>query len=142
MGYGSSYMKDLVGKVITEIWISPDSESIVFVDGNREPHGFYVDGDCCSYSWINDLLGVDALLGQNVLKIEDMEDTEIDNGDEYDCLQQYGVKFTTERGYFDLIHRNSSNGYYGGSLCGSENMVVTDDMIRVTKDWSSEGEPD
>ncbi len=35
---------------------------------------------------------------------------------EYDCLQFYGYKITTDKGDATIEFRNSSNGYYGGSI--------------------------
>jgi hypothetical protein len=34
----------------------------------------------------------------------------------FDVLQFYGVQLVTDKGYFKLEYRNSSNGYYGGNL--------------------------
>lgn len=35
---------------------------------------------------------------------------------EYDYLQDYSLKITTDKGVCDIIYRNESNGYYSGYL--------------------------
>lgn len=56
--------------------------------------------------------------------------------DEYenDYLQYYGVQINTDKGAFTLEYRNSSNGYYGGSLGESE---VHTQKKPILGDWSS-----
>lgn len=33
-----------------------------------------------------------------------------------ECIKYYGFKITTSKGHIIIDYRNSSNGYYGGSL--------------------------
>lgn len=80
---------------------------------------YAAEGDCCSRSWFNHLSGLDALLGQTVIAVQVKPMSEIPgtgDGWESDELKIYGWTLTTPRGYVDLEMRNSSNGYYGGSI--------------------------
>jgi len=112
-------MKDnvLIGKTLTGIKVANDKEAILFqtTDGDLIVR---VDADCCSHSWVESIelpaLGFPAL----VTAAEDLglNKPGVDTGD-YEYLQFYGFKISTDRGEIVIDYRNSSNGYYGGSLC-------------------------
>lgn len=106
----------LVGKTLTGIKIASDREALLFEtsDGNAIVK---TDADCCSHTWIEHIelpaLGFPA----TVLSVEDLDlPGSDDNHPEHDCLQVYGCKIVTDRGEIIIDYRNSSNGYYGGSL--------------------------
>jgi hypothetical protein len=104
-----------VGKTITGMKIATDKEALLIqcTDGD---HIVKVDADCCSHTWIEHIelpaLGFPAL----VTAVEDLdlnkEPTETDG----DYIQFYGCKIVTDRGEIVIDYRNSSNGYYGGSI--------------------------
>lgn len=79
-------------------------------------------GDCCSSSWFEHLAGVDALIGEKVLRVVEREmpgcltDGKDEHGEDHESLQYYGWTLETAKGRCDLEMRNSSNGYYGGSI--------------------------
>jgi hypothetical protein len=108
----------LVGKTINAVKIAKDREAMLFsmADGDCVVR---TDGDCCSHTWIEDVelpaLGFPA----KVLAVEDLdmpkgEKTKTENYEEE--MQYYGCKIVTDRGEIVIAYRNSSNGYYGGSL--------------------------
>lgn len=133
---------------VSNIWRSPNN-TIVRFDfinyGLRQYLAFAVDGDCCSFSWINNLTGVANLLGEEIIEIlEKPEESLTANapskspGEEDDVIQYYGYTFKTAKGSFDLEFRNSSNGYYGGSLSRIDRNLTTEEissMIEVTEDF-------
>lgn len=132
-------MSSLVGKTIRKVFISrAEDVLIVFHD---EGHCYYETyGDCCSETWIADLVGVENLLGHKVLEVEDVAMEDVDDGrtrQEYD--QFFGIKIVTTGGYVDIIYRNSSNGYYGGSLyeVTSDRGFDLSDMAEITEDYSA-----
>jgi hypothetical protein len=109
-------MKELIGKKIIELLVSEGESELVFVT-NEGTIWYHVEGDCCSNSWFADVTGVSALLGAVVAAAEDvpLDSYDVNDGrgrDESDCA--YGYKLTTDKGYVDIVFRNSSNGYYGG----------------------------
>ena len=81
---------------------------------------------------------------------DDDEDEDEDEEDGYsDVIKHYGYTVTTPMGYFDILFRNSSNGYYGGSLDLVDDEEGSwrdkpDSETKwevVTKDWSADGDP-
>lgn len=137
-------MQELVGCVINVIYISDDHTTLVFgVDIRNKESKFLIYeayGDCCSSSWFNDLTGVEALLERKVVSVESVELPDIQTDSEYELIQAYGYKITTSKGYCDLVFRNSSNGYYGGSLELEENPKFdpTRNWFKIMDDWSAD----
>lgn len=112
----------LIGKTVVKLFIANDKQALKFELDTGESLVVRADGDCCSYSWIENIQGVEQLLGSEVVSVEDVDgihDSVSDDkfeGEEYEYLQFYGCKITTLKGYALIDYRNSSNGYYGGSL--------------------------
>lgn len=111
----------LIGKIVHAVFISEDGGAIRFdLNGGDETIIARADGDCCSHSWIEEIQGVEQLLGSPVVSVEDVTLREPEDktaGPEYgDYTQFYGCKITTQKGYAMIDYRNNSNGYYGGSL--------------------------
>ena len=106
----------LVGRVIIEIKIAADKEAILFVTDQGEVIA-KCDADCCSHTWIEHVelpaLGFPATVIQ-ADNLDMNKDAQCD--DEYECLQFYGFKITTDKGEIVIDYRNESNGYYGGDL--------------------------
>ena len=108
----------LIGKTITDLLIADDREAMLFKtqDGDIVARCY---GDCCSHTWLEDIelpaLGFPAV----VLSVEDLDmptglPTKTKNYEEE--MKYYGCKIVTDRGDIVVAYRNSSNGYYGGSL--------------------------
>lgn len=80
-----------------------------------------VEGDCCSYSWVEHVTIPPGIEGKVITGIKELpvgpdDNTLDDNG--YDYIQVYQTSFVTDAGEIILEYRNSSNGYYGGYLTG------------------------
>lgn len=134
--YGECVMQNLVGRKVRKLFVSDDQTVLVFKLGRGEAL-YECEGDCCSYTWVADIVGVDRLLGQTVLKAEWMEVEAVEDGrsrQEEDAF--YGIKLTTTGGYVDIVYRNSSNGYYGGWM-GRRDTAYTDKLIEITEDYSA-----
>lgn len=139
-GYNNTCcMNDLVGCKINQVAISSD-EQILVVWHNQGKSVYVTYGDCCSETWIADIVGVSALIGHTVLSVEDVQVEEVDDGrGRQDVDQFFGIKITTTGGYCDLVYRNSSNGYYGGDLSRGDETLLTKDvkLITLTDDFSA-----
>lgn len=108
--------KNLVGKKIIQVNME-DKQYLTFQTKDSSDFTFQAYGDCCSYSWIEHVSGLDALLGQEVLEFEEISMGEVQHDNKhYDCLQSYSYKLKTAKGVFEVELRNDSNGYYGGDL--------------------------
>lgn len=108
-------MNPLIGQKVTAVYLLEDGHAIRFhVEGIEEPIVVPTYGDCCSHTWIESIDDPAALLGV-VSAVEDLTLRE-DEEKEGDCTRFYGCKITTDKGAAVIDYRNSSNGYYGGSL--------------------------
>lgn len=132
----------LLGKKITGMQVSDDDAYLRFdTDAGRVL--FFADADCCSETWFADITGVDALLGGRVLEVDEVDIGVVhDDRGRQDEDVAYGVKLRTDKGYADIVFRNSSNGYYGGGLRLITDYldwpVPTDDTFTpITADWSA-----
>ena len=109
---------DLIGKTIVEMKIAKDKEAILFVCEDGERLIAKVDADCCSHTWIESIempaLGLPFTIS-GCFDLDIGKDSISD--DEYECLQFYGAKITTDKGDIVIDYRNESNGYYGGDIC-------------------------
>lgn len=113
---------NMLNRIIQEVVLSQDKESIMFrfVDGFQRSFG--VGEVCCSHSWIEHLELPQDYIGATLLRVEEGEDVvpwdghTCDNSCGHDVLQVYNTKFHTDRGTITLEYRNDSNGYYGGYL--------------------------
>lgn len=119
---GPIVLSALVGHQITEVWWSSEDVTFVTPDGNAR---YEVEGDCCSHSYLHDLIGLANLMAGPVTQVEAVSLGEADlscsccrNGE---CIEQYGYRIFTMHPHWGecttvLSFRNDSNGYYGGSL--------------------------
>lgn len=125
---------DIVGRTIKSIHIGGD---YLFFNTDDGVFRYVVDADCCSNTWINDLTGVSNVLGKQVTAVDDIEaGDDVWDGD-YELTQFYAKEFRTTGGVLTVCYRNSSNGYYGGSLVGPDIAeFVPESMPALTEDWS------
>lgn len=117
---GFEMTKIFAGHRVDKIFLKADGEDAIRfeIEGNRH-NDFWCEGDCCSESWISDLIGVENIIGAVVSHVECKELPDYNCKDGRGRQEEdevYGFTFKTDKGDFDLIFRNSSNGYYGGWL--------------------------
>lgn len=115
-GYSNNAPKweSLIGKTIQSFKWDKDKIILHFDDGNEITGEAF--GECCSITWLESIDLPNNIAG-TLISIEDipMPNQPYDK-DQYDCLQFYGVKIVTSKGSAVIDYRNSSNGYYGGSI--------------------------
>jgi hypothetical protein len=125
---------DMAGSTIASIHRGDD---YLYFTTDKGVFKFVVDADCCSHTWINDLTGVPNVLGKQVTAVEDIEAPSPIDNDGGDYIQFYAKEFRTTGGVLTVCYRNSSNGYYGGSLEGPYKAeFVPAGFSSVTDDWS------
>ena len=111
-------MNILVGKIITAIYLSKDKCDIRFDIAEQDaPIIANSYGECCSSTWIENVENPEFAVDSVVATAEEMElNKPAEENSEFDYLQFYGFKIETAKGTCVIDYRNSSNGYYGGSL--------------------------
>lgn len=108
----------LIGKNIVDVKVASDNESMLFVTDQGDKFVARVDADCCSHTWIESIEMPALGLPFTIIACDDLDmNKEPLENEDYECLQFYGAKITTDRGDLVIDYRNSSNGYYGGSIC-------------------------
>lgn len=130
-GGGFGQFIPLAGRKLVGVSVENDKSVLVFRFDDGEVR-YNAEGDCCSSSWIehiempNDLAGAEIVSVGEAPVIDATDDDkqnpkrtpyyEGDENREYECLQVYQTVFGTTKGDIAVEYRNSSNGYYGGSL--------------------------
>ena len=103
----------LVGRTILSAKVSDDNSSIVLETDQGEVIGDCY-GDCCSQTWIEHL-ETPAQFPMKVAAVNEVyiEEREID----YAHVKSYHTDIIAPNGErLRIEYRNSSNGYYGGSI--------------------------
>jgi hypothetical protein len=132
-------MRGLVGHRVMGIFVSRDEEEMIFVT-NTGALRYRTYGDCCSTTWFADIVGIKQLIGHTVTKAEEIN-VPIPEGDVRERSeedQNYGIRLTTDGGVCDIVYRNASNGYYGGSIDLVKELPTSLDNYRpIYEDWSA-----
>lgn len=102
----------LVGKKIRKATVAKDGQTITFATDKGEVV-WEVDADCCSHTWIENA-DIEKGLVTKVAEVPGVGGPQTDSDHEY--IQYYGIEIVTMKGHGLIDFRNSSNGYYGGSM--------------------------
>lgn len=109
-------LERMIGAKINNVGMN--SDELIF-DTDKGFFGFYVVGECCSWSYFYDFHGVHKLLVNGpVVSVEEIPlDADDYSGSEY--VRAYGYRIITENPLWGeqssvFSFRNESNGYYGG----------------------------
>ena len=113
---GQDVIDSLLGKRIAAIEVS-DGEGYLRFQTDAGEVVWEAEGDCCSESWFADIIGTSALIGGTVSEVVELEMPKpVDDRTRQEEDEAYGFRISTEKGSATIAFRNSSNGYYGGSL--------------------------
>ena len=112
--------EDLKGKILVQIDINQEKDSIIFVTKDGEIYKSYHEQDCCESVYIDDINGdINALLNSEILQAEEATN----NDDIINGLPSYPDSFTwtfyklaTIKGYVTIRWLGESNGYYSESV--------------------------
>lgn len=108
---------NLEGKIIDSVKHDIGSIRINFQDGSFLRG--VVDGDCCSYSWIEYCLVPGNVEGARVLSKAFAHGKPVEHPmetPECDHKEFYSEYLATSAGHIVVEYRNESNGYYGGYM--------------------------
>lgn len=155
-------MKELVGRAVREMFVNEDQSLLKFtLDDGEEFLIYETEGDCCSETWFADIIFGYRFFGSKIEEVIELEVPDwvcnllTNDGrtrQESDQVYGYQLEFTSSNGSLygsnrsncDVIFRNSSNGYYGGS-CGlmnpdskwSKEKLEKAEWTQITKDWQA-----
>jgi hypothetical protein len=140
--YKACPLEDLVGRVVHALKLSSDQQFLL-VTHDEGQSVYMCTSECCSETWVADIIGVENLLEQLVVAAENIEVVAVDDGrtrQEADAF--YGIKLETTRGYVEIIYRNSSNGAYDGDMKRYTGTFPPQwahfkKMITITEDYSA-----
>jgi len=122
----------LVGKTCSSIEINEDKTTIKLICDD----GIYflnATGDCCSESWFDHVSIGPYKYPFTFSAIKEIELGKVmATRQEYDNI--YGFEFSTEQGSVLIEMRNSSNGYYGGFLRISKELILDQYNNAVSSD--------
>lgn len=140
-------MKELENKTLIAIAVNQD-QSVIRFETDEGFIYYKTYADCCSETWFADILFSQRrdALPRKVKNVEELEmpmwaerlaDRDGRTRQEHDEI--YGYRITTESGLIEIIYRNSSNGYYGGScqFLPLHKVNNHDVFIGVNEDWSA-----
>jgi hypothetical protein len=131
-------MEELIGRKILKVQLDAEKVYLNFVtDIGNVTYGCFAD--CCSESWINHINGISELLGGTVQDADEVDFFSLlqiepeATRQEYDRVLFHRIK--TEKGWCSFEFRNSSNGYYGGSLDKEDTLPDDVEMQDITDDF-------
>lgn len=132
----------LLGAYIHAVHVESEAQSAMRFDTGycgRDKVYVGTDADCCSETWFADVVGAEHLIGGYVRGIELLELPQpSDERSRQERDEAYGVRLTTNTGHCEIVYRNSSNGYYGGSAeVMSEEEGGQLGWTPITGDWSA-----
>lgn len=128
------------GARIKAFLIDDQDQSYMTIRTDQGDVSFATEGDCCSETWFADLIGVENVLEQPVIRVEQLElPTPDDDRTRQEVDEAYGFAIITANGRCDVIYRNSSNGYYGGSIYRIDAVPGDRRLQLVTTDWQAPG---
>ncbi len=131
--YKVEQIDKFIGKKILKLEVDRENQHCLRLTLDTEKEFVYIftAGDCCSETWFADILGFSIALNKQITNVEELggydyeehgereklKNYNIDDGRcRQDVDQAYGLTIHTLGGDLDIIYRNSSNGYYGGSI--------------------------
>src|SRR5688572_21264250 len=115
MSWYHSLSEKLIGETLVSAAIVNDQ---FVIETDKRVQVYDVEGDCCSYSWVEHITVPDFAIGKTITKVDDSGNIVSDHGEHDDGgeIAVYNSFIRTDGGDVVLEYRNSSNGYYGGYM--------------------------
>jgi hypothetical protein len=131
-------LEQLLDRTVLQVLANPEKDQFRFVtdQGNLD---YYCYGDCCSESWVNHISDIDALIGQKVLDVEEIDMYKLLGAEPEPTRQEVDEvlfhRIQTPKGVCVIEFRNSSNGYYGGSFEEEDDQLDDSVLTPITEDF-------
>jgi hypothetical protein len=109
-------MEELKGKTIMRVYQDNEDE-LFFVDSGNKIHKFLCSGDCCSESWWREIYNLNEMIGKEITDVL-MRSVQLDYStrQDSDISEVFVIKCDSDYQNTIIEHRNSSNGYYSGTV--------------------------
>lgn len=117
----TEYLKDLgteilVGKFIKDAFINDDKDLVV-LDTDQGKLYLTWEGDCCAICYLENMSGVENLIGAKILSVEHMQWKDITQDlNNYIVLESMGTRIKTDKGCVEFETRLDHNGFYAGYI--------------------------
>jgi len=120
-----SELKELWGRLFTEITVNGDCNMVTFVSSNGDTFTMYHQQDCCEDVYLAEIVGELEWLLNSPIKMAEVvgQEGETDEG----VYQWTFYKIGTEKGVVTFRWYGESNGYYGVEVDLEKNMEVMPD---------------
>ena len=136
--YGCSF--DPVGKTIDNVFINQDLTAFKFIFADATEIFLNTDADCCSETWVEHINNFEYAVGAT---IEETKTTDLGYAipTRQECDQLYSATIVCTRNEYprrvelDIEFRNSSNGYYGGSIEWDSNSYGKNEWTELKEDF-------
>lgn len=118
-GNEEGIMEKMVGSKVAKVQLL-DGGYIIRLFTDRGIFEGVVEGDCCSSTWIENVEYPAFGYPFEIAEVDHKwlpDNIPEEDEDNYEVIAYYGISFRGTRGdSLNIDFRNSSNGYYGGSL--------------------------
>lgn len=111
--------KRLKGRKILGVHIDAERQHFLKFETDEGAVVLACEGDCCSETWFADVINLEDLVGSTIYEVEEVDlppPNAKDQRTRQDVDSIYGINLRSGRGSAHIVFRNSSNGYYGGSV--------------------------
>jgi len=105
-------------KTVESAMLHDDDKITITFHNSEQWIQLFAEADCCSQSWFELLeQSLDCLYNQTIVSIDDTTTVDLSDDDQHECCQNHVIVITLKDAPpFEFVLRNSSNGYYDGSL--------------------------
>ena len=135
-----SNQKTIVGRRIEKIFVDTKQQHYLRFVTDSGNCDYRADGDCCSESYFSDVNRIKNIIGKIIIDVKAVELAQtqiphIESRQDEDII--YGFRIVSKDGMALVIMRNSSNGYYGGTVERIDSIPDNVELFEIKKDFCS-----
>jgi hypothetical protein len=112
---------DLIGKTLTNIFVSGDNSEITFITNDNKKYIMYHNQSCCESVEVEDICGrLTDLVGVPILDAYESTNSDNPKNNHDECFIWTFYNISTMKGYVTIRWYGVSNGYYSVSVTFEE----------------------
>lgn len=132
-----SELGKLLGNHVDGVYVNADQSELYLKRKYSGGIRITTSADCCSETWFADITSPENLVGEiKGVRVLDLPKPTDDRSRQEDD-EAYGFVLSTDKGDCTIVYRNSSNGYYGGSIGTVTDSELPEELTLITSDWSA-----